>query len=416
MSTRRRLARCIAPAAALLAVGLGGGAPASARPTRASAVPPWLAAAKPAPWMRLGEDRDLGLLQPFRDPKGPAPSWYGSYRAGTWSLWRHRLWFNLATERSDAPARPYDDDSWMAWRTEAPVAAPFRAEAPHAHWFVKATTASPAALPTDELRLADRWLPPWMKRVDHEWATELLDVAACGRGGACSLDAAFPAEAFLRLWRALAPANRLTAGKPCVDRPVLLHRIDGESDSLVLVRCDGALADDALVRLSVLARPRGVAAPTDLPDEPDPKAERGEWVPGIRLVDPRLVWVISRLADHFKGHAIEIASGYRPATAPTTKTRGARPSHGRHHASGRALDVSIHGVSNEDLLAACHAIPDIGCGYYPRGRFVHVDVRPVGTGSALWVDASAPGERSVYLRDWPGVVERQRVVWSESTL
>ena len=71
----------------------------------------------------------------------------------------------------------------------------------------------------------------------------------------------------------------------------------------------------------------------------------------------------------------------------------------------------VQGVENEELLALCHELPDVGCGYYPNGKFVHFDIRFRGRG--LWVDAAAPGEPSRYVDGWPGVVERGRVVWKK---
>ena len=58
-------------------------------------------------------------------------------------------------------------------------------------------------------------------------------------------------------------------------------------------------------------------------------------------------------------------------------------------------------------------LPDTGCGYYPRSRFVHVDVRPRSSGSSVWIDGSSPGEKSVFFPEWQGVVEKGRVVWKK---
>ena len=89
---------------------------------------------------------------------------------------------------------------------------------------------------------------------------------------------------------------------------------------------------------------------------------------------------------------IHIVSGYRPLS------KGAR------HRSGRAIDLRVLGVANEDLFAFCRKLPDAGCGYYPNSTFVHVDVRSLGAGHALWVDVSGPGERAHYVDSWPGVL------------
>jgi hypothetical protein len=39
-------------------------------------------------------------------------------------------------------------------------------------------------------------------------------------------------------------------------------------------------------------------------------------------------------------------------------------------------------------------LPRTGCGYYPNGHHVHVDVR---SRSAVWVDLSATSERADYV-------------------
>jgi hypothetical protein len=53
----------------------------------------------------------------------------------------------------------------------------------------------------------------------------------------------------------------------------------------------------------------------------------------------------------------------------------------------------------------CRTLRDVGCGYYPNGTFVHVDVRPWGSPRVRWVDAARPGEPSRYVDGWPGIVE-----------
>lgn len=385
---------------------------------------------RPLP-LRLDEAPELPLLAPFRDPRGAPVTDFATYRSGPWGQWRRRLWYPLAPETpDDAPASaalglPHlersagEDDPWLVHLRARPAAFPLRSEGNDAHWFVRhdeeqasglrhARTTSVAALPADPLAIEERWVPPWLQRLDPDLASELLGTTGCGRGGACSPSAPFPGEAFLELWNALAPVARPIPEWQCRERPTIIGRYGGEQASFVLLRCDGSLADGALERLSVLARPPSVPAPEDLPAEPDPRAAPGEWVPGVRLLDPRLVWVLAKIADHFPRRAIYLYSGYRPG-------RGEIPEgHGSLHAHGRAIDLAVKGISNEELLAWCHELPDTGCGYYPKSRFVHVDVRPRSSGSTVWVDASSPGEPSRYVTDWPGVVEEGRVVWQPS--
>lgn len=177
-------------------------------------------------------------------------------------------------------------------------------------------------------------------------------------------------------------------------RPVNIVRYGMEQDSFRLTDCDGAIAPEALDRLSVLARPPLTPRPDlPLPAEPDNSAPPGEWVKNVKLVHPRLVWALQQIAYSFPGRPIYIVSGYRPDSGTS------------NHALGRALDLFVMGATNEKLLAVCRSLPDIGCGYYPNNHFVHVDVRPVASGHPLWIDISGPGERSQYVSSWPGVVE-----------
>lgn len=177
-------------------------------------------------------------------------------------------------------------------------------------------------------------------------------------------------------------------------RPVTFARYDGEYDRFRLLTCDGSIAPGALDRLSVIARPPGVPRPElPLPLEPDPASwARGEWVPGVKMLHPRLVWVMQRIAAAFPRRTIVVVSGYR-REAPTS-----------YHDKGRAIDLYVRGVPNKSLFFFCHEkLHDVGCGYYPNNRFVHVDVRPYGSGHPMWIDISRPGTPSHYVNSWPGI-------------
>ena len=63
------------------------------------------------------------------------------------------------------------------------------------------------------------------------------------------------------------------------------------------------------------------------------------------------------------------------------------------------------GVPNAALFRFCRTLDDVGCGFYPNSKFVHVDVRRPGAGRVFWIDISGPGEPSEYVDSWPGVVE-----------
>jgi hypothetical protein len=82
------------------------------------------------------------------------------------------------------------------------------------------------------------------------------------------------------------------------------------------------------------------------------------------------------------------------------------------HSEARAMDINVMGIPNTALFQLCQKLPDVGCGYYPNNKFVHVDVRRPGSGHPFWIDVSSPGEPSRYVDGWPGVVEAGGLVWA----
>ncbi len=177
-------------------------------------------------------------------------------------------------------------------------------------------------------------------------------------------------------------------------RAVSVVRYDGaEFMRQPLIDCQGAITPDTLDKLSVLARPPATPRPDfPLPLEPDEAAPGGEWLPKVKLVNPRLIWAVQQIAEAFPNRSIFIMSGYR------------REGHGNYHQQGRALDLYVAGVDNADLFRFCHTLNDVGCGFYPNNKFVHVDVRPFGSHRPAWVDISEPGQPSEYVSSWPGVL------------
>jgi hypothetical protein len=172
-------------------------------------------------------------------------------------------------------------------------------------------------------------------------------------------------------------------------RPAMLVRHDGEARLVRLVECDGSVALDALDQVSALARPPGVPLPElPLPLEPAASAAPGEWLPGIKLLHPRLLWLLQALTDSYPGRPIVIVSGYRPDETG-------------HHQSGRALDLHVKGITNEQLFEFCRSLADVGCGYYPNNHFVHFDVRQPGSIKVEWTDLAAPGEPSCLAQSGP---------------
>jgi hypothetical protein len=249
-------------------------------------------------------------------------------------------------------------------------------------------TLSKRALPAlaRYLRASDNHTPDWRAFLEGPYGPRNGSAFQLSWSGDRELEPAF------------VPVDRL---RPCPrwekPKPVRVVRYVGESEYLSLLDCDGAVPADVLDRLSALARAPDAPRPVlPLPPEPAPGAQNGEWTRGLHLLHPRLIWALSRIGEAFPGHDLVIMSGYRP------------DAHTSLHRSGRALDLYVAGVPHEELYRVCHSLRDVGCGFYPSGKFVHIDVRPFGTGHVEWVDLSRPGEPSEYADGWPGLIEPGR--------
>jgi hypothetical protein len=207
----------------------------------------------------------------------------------------------------------------------------------------------------------------------------------------------------------------------CLSAPVEIVR-GAEVDKFALERCEGGLAPFALERLSVILRPSQVARPVfDTKStgkleslskaksaKAETKAEKDVLPSTIKRVDPGLVERLDLIAAHFRKPnqtaplRVNVVSGYRPNSV------------GSQHSHGRAMDIRLDGVENEELVAFCKSIPDTGCGYYPNSSFVHVDVRDPGAGHVSWIDASGPGESPRYVTEWPLKAEKTEAAKTDS--
>ena len=111
---------------------------------------------------------------------------------------------------------------------------------------------------------------------------------------------------------------------------------------------------------------------------------------GLRhRLHPRLLGLIYRIARHYPARRVEIVAGYR---APSVARQKGAPR--SNHMLGRAIDLRIPGVPNEQLRDYLRRFERVGLGYYPNSTFVHLDVRD--DRSVYWVDWSGPGERPRY--------------------
>jgi hypothetical protein len=324
----------------------------------------------------------LPLLNAFRNASIERPGPMRLYLGGRYGRWTQKPWRSLTWGASDEP-RVSDE----AAADEAPPLEEMLGGEPF--------ETSPSGL-LEPLRMAASTPPTWLQRLDPTWTPPVL----------ASTGPSLASNGFNVLWD---PPKKPVRDWRCRRRPVQFVRYGGESDTFALVRCDGSVAPEALDRLSIMARPPDVPDPGDLlPDEPDPTAWQDlEWVPRVRVVHPRLLWVLQRVADAFPWRPIYIFSGYRPRSEP-----GSRRGHQSLHGEGRAMDILVMGIPNASLFRFCRTLDDVACGYYPNSKFVHIDVRRPGTGHAFWIDISGPGEPSRYVDSWPGVVERGGMTWS----
>jgi uncharacterized protein YcbK (DUF882 family) len=125
-----------------------------------------------------------------------------------------------------------------------------------------------------------------------------------------------------------------------------------------------------------------------LPDgtlDPDALAEieqvfRDKDSEATHAIDPRLVKLLYKLADHFDARQITLISGFREPNG--NKTEGA-------HGKGRAADIMIPGVKLPALAKIARRLGHVGVGYYPTSGFIHLDVRDGP--SYFWADRSGPG-------------------------
>lgn len=109
-------------------------------------------------------------------------------------------------------------------------------------------------------------------------------------------------------------------------------------------------------------------------------------------IEPRLFTILSHVYDHFGGKPIDIVSGYRNQRKKTS-----------NHYKGTATDVRIAGVTSKKIQLFAESIDTggLGIGIYPKGQFVHIDVRPLP--SYRWIDNSPPNPNASEKRpprDW----------------
>jgi uncharacterized protein YcbK (DUF882 family) len=114
----------------------------------------------------------------------------------------------------------------------------------------------------------------------------------------------------------------------------------------------------------------------------------------VRILHPRLIKLLGKVAEQYPGQDIVVVSGYRPHKRGRLRSQ---------HSRGKAMDFRVRGVANIDLYRYLKTFDKVGVGYYPNSSFVHFDVRDK---KYLWTDVSAKGEPARYLpAGSPGTAE-----------
>ena len=73
-----------------------------------------------------------------------------------------------------------------------------------------------------------------------------------------------------------------------------------------------------------------------------------------------------------------VISGYRsPKTNALLRKRGSGAAKNSYHIKGQAVDIRLPGYKTSALRRAAHKLKKGGVGYYPKRRFVHIDVGPI---------------------------------------
>ncbi len=169
------------------------------------------------------------------------------------------------------------------------------------------------------------------------------------------------AAAFLSGKQALvgphSPSNKPLASD-AKGRPLLSLTTINRNESLAIpaVGDDGGFASADLDRMAHLLRAAG-----------------GDEHP----IDPRTLALVYRIEVHFDVPEIRVVSGYRVP----------KPGSHSNHGKGRAMDLIVPGVPDEEVARFARELGFVGVGVYPTSQFVHVDIRPR---SYFWVDYSGP--------------------------
>jgi uncharacterized protein YcbK (DUF882 family) len=99
----------------------------------------------------------------------------------------------------------------------------------------------------------------------------------------------------------------------------------------------------------------------------------------VLAIDPQLLDLLHDLSIKTGNRRpFHIISGYRsPATNALLRKRNRGVAKRSLHVTGQAVDIRLPGYKLSALRRAAIRLQGGGVGYYPRSKFVHIDVGPV---------------------------------------
>jgi uncharacterized protein YcbK (DUF882 family) len=99
----------------------------------------------------------------------------------------------------------------------------------------------------------------------------------------------------------------------------------------------------------------------------------------VKLIDTHLLDLIFSISTKLKPKTpFRVISGYRSLKTNTLlRKRGNGAAKKSYHIKGQAVDIRLPGYKTSVLRRAAFELKKGGVGYYPKRRFVHIDVGPV---------------------------------------
>ena len=99
----------------------------------------------------------------------------------------------------------------------------------------------------------------------------------------------------------------------------------------------------------------------------------------IKPIDKELLDLIFSISKKLKPQKpFHVICGYRtPKTNALLFKRNKKAAKNSYHMHGQAVDIRLPGFKTSVLRRAAYKLSKGGIGYYPRRRFVHLDVGPV---------------------------------------